>query len=92
MLVEVFKSPSPYINGRNITVAETLDHAVKNLDKNLADQPKLLKKMQWTLGLTYTAIGLAAEAVPLQESALDYYLQTYGPEHRQTLELKKDLA
>jgi serine/threonine protein kinase len=92
LLVEVFESPSPYINGRNITVAETLDHAVKNLDKNLADQPKLLKKMQWTLGLTYTAIGLAAEAVPLQESALDYYLETYGPEHRQTLELKKNLA
>jgi eukaryotic-like serine/threonine-protein kinase len=91
-LTEVFQSPDPARDGRTITVAETLGVAAKKLDIELADQPGRRAKLQATLGLTYSALGLYREAIPLQEKVRDYYLGASGPESPDTLTATQDLA
>ncbi len=91
-LAEVFQSPDPARDGRTITVAETLDKAAKKLDTDLATQPKQRAKLQQTLGSTYVALGLARQAIPLQEKARDYYLATFGIEHPDTLKALQNMA
>ena len=91
-LTEVFQSPDPVHNGRTITVAETLGAAAKKLETDLTNQPARRAKLQTTLGLTYFALGLNAEAIPLQEKARDYYLAAHGLEHEDTLNEMNQLA
>jgi len=89
----VFSSPDPMRNGgRNITVAETMDRAVTNLDHDLAAQPELRARLQSTLGVTYWSLGLYREAIPLQEKARDYYLKNWGLENKNTLIMMNALA
>jgi hypothetical protein len=91
-LTEVFQSPEPARDGRTITVAETLDNAAKTLETDLTNQPARWAKLQSTLGLTYNALGLYREAIPLQEKVRDYYLANSGPEHTNTLVAMNNLA
>ncbi len=91
-LTGVFQSPDPARDGRSITVAETLDTATRDLEKDLATQPARRAQLQATLGATYLALGLARQAIPLQEKARDYYAATLGPEHADTLSALSSLA
>jgi tetratricopeptide (TPR) repeat protein len=91
-LSEVFQSPDPARDGHKITVAETLEKAVKRLDTDLATQPARRVKLQETLGKTWFALGLALQAVPLQEKVRNYFLATFGPEHPDTLRAMHNLA
>ena len=91
-LNDLFQSPDPAHNGRTVTVAETLDAAAKKLDTDLTNQSALRARLQSTLGLTYFALGLYAEAIPLQEKARDYYLAAEGLEHEDTLHEMNHLA
>ena len=91
-LTDVFQSPDPARDGRTITVAETLGAAAKKLETELANQPARRAKLQATLGLTYHALGLYREAIPLQEKVRDYYLAASGPEHPDTLRAMHNLA
>jgi tetratricopeptide (TPR) repeat protein len=91
-LTEVFQSPDPARDGRTITVAETLGAAAKKLDTELAGQPARRAKLQATLGVTYRALGLYGEAIPLQEKVRDYFLVTSGPENLDTLKAMNNLA
>ena len=91
-LGEVFQSPDPSRNGRTISVAESLDGAVKKLETGLADQPSHRSKLQFVLGRTYHTLGLYPEAILLLEKARDYVRVAYGPEHEYTLETTETLA
>ncbi|MFO1484721.1 MAG: serine/threonine-protein kinase [Verrucomicrobiaceae bacterium] len=91
-LVDAFQSPDPARDGRTITVAETLDHAAKQLESDLATQPAQRAKLQGALGRTYRVLGLAREAIPLQEKARDFSLSNNGPEHPDTLRAMDMLA
>ena len=91
-LTEVFQSPDPARDGRTITVAETLGAAAKKLETELTNQPLRRAKLQATLGLTYHALGLDREAIPLQEKVRDYYLAVSGPTTPQTLGAMNNLA
>jgi tetratricopeptide (TPR) repeat protein len=91
-LTGVFRSADPWRDGRTITVAETLDRAVTNLDRDLSAQPARRAQLQTALGWTYQGLGLGRQAIPLQEKARDYYLATFGPEHPDTLAAMFNLA
>ena len=91
-MLGVFQSPDPQRDGRTITVAETLDRAVTNLDRDLAAQPALRAQLQATLGGTYYALGLYREAIPLQEKLYDYDLKHLGMESTNTLRAMSNLA
>ena len=75
-LTGMFKSsrPGEEKGGREVTVAEVLDEAAKNLETDLAEQPERRAKLQETLGATYLALGLNLQAIALQEQVRDYYL------------------
>ena len=88
----VFQSPDPTRNGRTITVAETLERAVTNLDRDLASQPGPRAELQSTLGATFFSLGLYREAIPLQEKTRDYSLKIFGLEHTNTLDAMHNLA
>ena len=72
----VFRSPNPRSNRRTITVAETLDQAVTNLDRDLSAQPAVRAELQATLAETYHSLGLYREAIQLQEKVREYYLNS----------------
>ncbi len=91
-MTELFQSPDPTRDGRTITVAETLDVAAARLEIDLTNQPARRAKFQSTLGLTYCALGLAREAIPLQEEVRAYYLAAAGPEDPATLDAIHNLA
>jgi len=91
-LTDVFQSPDPARDGRTITVAESLSNAVDNLDTELTNQPARRAKLQATLGLTYFALGLYREAIPLQEKVRDYCMAASGLEYPDTLNAMDNLA
>ena len=91
-LGEVFQSPDPTRDGREIRVAELLDRAAKKLETDLATQPAQQAKLQAALARTYSALGLARQASPLGEQVRDYLLATFGPEHHDTLTAMSKLA
>ncbi len=71
----VLQSPDPIRDGRTITVADELDRATKRLEIDLTNQPGRLATLQATLASTYYALGLAPQAIPLQEKVRDYHLR-----------------
>ncbi len=91
-LTQVFTSPSPFRDGRTITVAEGLSNATQKLEIDLANQPARRAKLLSAVGATYYGLGLFYDAIPLQEKARDYYLATIGPESRDTLVATRRLA
>jgi serine/threonine protein kinase len=91
-MTEVFQSPNPTRRGRNITVADTLDRAVTNVDHELAAHPGVQARLLVTLGDTYYALGLSRQAIPLMERARDYYVKNFGLEHTNTLPIMSELA
>jgi serine/threonine protein kinase len=92
LLTQVFISPSPYRDGRTITVAETLSNATQKLETELANQPARRAKLRSAIGATYYGLGLFHEAIPLQEKARDYYLDVSGPESLDTLVATRRVA
>ena len=91
-LVDVFQSPDPKRDGRTIKVVELLDNAAKKLEADLAAQPAKRTELQATLGETYDALGLARQAIPLQEQVLAFRRKVNGREHADTLGAMHSLA
>jgi len=91
-LSDIFQSPDPKRDGRTIRVVELLDKAAKKLETDLADQPERTTKLQATLADTYWALGLARQAIPLQEQVLGFRRKALGPKHPDTLRAMGDLA
>jgi len=84
-LGEVFRSPNPAQDGREIKVVELLDRAAKRLETDMTSQPARRAKLQATLAKTYWALGLYRQAIPLQEQVRAYSLAAWGLESQETL-------
>jgi len=69
-----------------------LDRGAKKLDTDLATQRAQRAKLQATLGTTYRGLGLPQRAVELEEKVRDYYQNTSGPAHPDTLSAMSTLA
>jgi len=91
-LTGVFQSPDPSRDGRTITVAESLDSAVKKMDAELAHQPAQRAMLQSTIGNTYRSLGLYAPAIPLLEKARDYFVSANGLQHTNSINTMNDLG
>ena len=83
-LTNVFQSPDPTKDGREIKVVELLDNAANKLETDLADQPKQRAMLQATLAKTYHALGLYDRAIHLQEKVLAFRQQLFGLEQAST--------
>jgi len=84
-LVELFRSPDPEQNGREITVAEMLDDATHRIATEFSQDRPLQAKLRKAIGETYSALGLPREAISQLEVAYDLYRNTFGKGHRTTI-------
>jgi serine/threonine protein kinase/Flp pilus assembly protein TadD len=78
--------------GKDLTLKETLDQAVANIDKAFAGEPELEAEVRQTLGMTYHYLGKFDAANPLLEKAYAIRLEQLGPDHPDTLASLHDLA
>ena len=91
-LIEVFRSPDPRRDGRTITVAELLDQAVRGVEVEFEQDPRLQGKLLGTIGETYSGIGLVHEATRWTLRARDLLHDAVGPEDPDTLSAMAQLA
>ena len=91
-LTDVFESADPGRNGREVTVAETLESAAQRLNSSRTNQPARREELRWTLAKTYLALSLAAEAIPLLKQVEGYHLATSGADDRDTLKVRRQLG
>jgi serine/threonine protein kinase/tetratricopeptide (TPR) repeat protein len=84
-LVDAFRKPDPFTDGRELKVVDLLDKAVTRLDGDRDMDPLARARLQDALAQTYFGLGLPARAVPLLEQAKSAYEARYGIDHAETL-------
>jgi serine/threonine-protein kinase len=81
-LVGLFSVSDPgEARGRTVTAREILDRGVAQIDRELADDPRLRARLTDTMARVYKELGLLADAEPLQRRALALQRQVLGDEH-----------
>ncbi len=85
-------SADPAREGRDVRVAEVLDHAVDEAHARFSDHPVLRADVLTTLGNTYRALGLHQRALPPLEQGLALRRAHLGPAHPETLTCMDRLA
>src|SRR5262245_37038501 len=79
--------------GRDVTVLQVLDDAAKKMADPSSDTPPAVQAAVHTsLGTTYQALGLYAEAEPHLRAALETNRTLYGPEHVDVAASEHNLA
>lgn len=69
-IIDVFRRPHPDRDGRDVTAAEVLARAEKDLQLKLFDQPEQQLLLKRTLAETYTGLGLYQDAIRLDREVL----------------------
>ena len=81
-LAGVFAYPDPNrARGETITARELLDRAAKDIERDLAAEPKVRADLLTIMGRTYRNLGLNDEAERLLETALELHRGDYGEGH-----------
>jgi serine/threonine protein kinase len=91
-LVEAFRSPDPWQDGRRVKVADVLDRASGRLDQEFAGSQATKGALLQALGRTYRGLGLFDQAVSLHTRARAVREAALGPDHPDTLKSRYDLA
>src|SRR5206468_2607829 len=93
-LQDMLSSVDPsQMKGRDVTVRQVLDEAAKKVaDGSLQGQPGIEAAVRTTLGKTYQALGLYAEAEPHLREALETRRKLLGPEHPDVARSLNNLA
>lgn len=79
-MIGLFKLSDPNeSNGDSVTAREILDQGVKNIYKDLAEQPEAKSELLYTMGTVYQNIGLYDSALKLQQEALQLRQETLPP-------------
>jgi tetratricopeptide (TPR) repeat protein len=91
-LRDMLASADPYVEGREVTVADTLARAASRLDATLAGQPEVAASVRATIGNSYVNLGLVEEAEPLLRAALAERVRRLGPDHQDIAQSLGDLA
>ncbi len=90
-IVNMLRSADPEEQGRNVTVAETLDRALARADSELAAQPEQLAAILTTIGSTYLQLGQIDKSVAVLERAVTIGRRLPGAP-RPLIETLSDLA
>ena len=81
-LVDLFETSDPYKGrGNEVTARELLDTGTRQIESRFAGQPGTRALLMGTMGRVYNRLGLASEAQPLLEKALQGLIELHGPEH-----------
>jgi serine/threonine-protein kinase len=91
-LVEAFRSPDPPRKGRDVRVADVLDLAVEKLGTAFTGTVATRGALLHVMGQTYYGLGLYDKAGATLENARAVREAMLGPDHRDTLASRSDLA
>jgi len=93
-LTGMFESSKPGEEGggRTITVAESLKIAEKKLEDDREIPPERRAILQKSIASVYYSLGRYDDAIALQEKVRQYYQDTHGLEHPDTLASMHDVA
>src|SRR5690606_15012175 len=93
LLVSMLESANPeHARGEEITVREVLDRASERIDRDLADQPDILARMQAIIGNVYTSLGEYDKAGAALARARDLQRSRHGPGNPELLESMQAMA
>jgi len=84
-LVDALKSPSPYQDGRDVTVAEILERIPDEIDRRFPHDDKMAGRLLITAGESLMNLGLHRKALPVLEMAQERCTKGYGEDHTTTL-------
>jgi len=89
----ILASANPALGGRHdLTVHETLDRAVKLLDKGALSEPEVRATLQDAIGYSYFCLGHYEQARPLLDAAWRWRRDHLGPDHLDTLSSANNVA
>jgi len=91
-LEDMFSSPDPGEDGREVRVVDVLSMAAARLATDFADEPEIEAFLRRTIGRTYYRLGVYDEAEEQLRIALELRGRTLGPEHVDTLRSMNDLG
>jgi tetratricopeptide (TPR) repeat protein/tRNA A-37 threonylcarbamoyl transferase component Bud32 len=91
-LVQVFRSPDPSRNGRDVKVIDLLDGASERIDREFAGSRATRGSLRDALGRTYQGLGMFDKAVDLHTRARADLEASLGPNHPRTLSSRSHLA
>ena len=91
-LVRAFSSPDPERAGASITIAETLDRAVTDLEQSFRDDPLVRAALLEAIGASYRGLGLYDKSIAVLENARDLRAASLGPNDPLTLDSTNQLA
>ena len=91
-LVDAFRSPDPWQDGRQAKVVDVLDRAAEALDNEFSGSQATRGRLLDTLGPTYQGLGLYDKAVVLHEKARGAREATLGRDHPDTLRSGNNLG
>ena len=93
LLQDMLSSASPYEEkGPDYTVRHLLDDFVAGLHDQLTDQPEVEATVRQTVGMTYGALGLYADAEPQLRTALDIQQRLLEDQHPDVIASRNSLA
>jgi serine/threonine-protein kinase len=70
-LRETLQSADPMVGvGRDVTVVEALNQAVKKIEPSFSEQPEIKAELQYVIGTTYYQLGRYDEALGLLQSSV----------------------
>lgn len=78
--------------GREITVMELLDDAAATAGQRLGARPPVEAAVRATLGQSYKGLGKTAKAEEQLLASVDRFQRAFGPDDRNTLNAKRNLA
>jgi tetratricopeptide (TPR) repeat protein len=78
--------------GNTLTAREILEKGAQDIARSLNDQPDVQARLQGTIGVVYTNIGMYSEAESLLRGAVDTQQRTLGVSHAETLSSLHALA
>jgi serine/threonine protein kinase/tetratricopeptide (TPR) repeat protein len=91
-VVNVFASPDPELDGRDVKVVDLLERSANELNNEFAGSPHTKGKLLENLGTTYAKLGMPEQAVPLFEKAREVLQTAVGPDHLDTLSCMSNLG
>jgi serine/threonine protein kinase len=71
--------------GNSVTAREILDKASKDIETGLSDDPEVQARLMYTMAKTYQGLGLATEALRLDQRALEIRRRVLGPRNTDTM-------
>ena len=86
-MADMFRVSDPSeAKGNSVTAREILDKASKDIESGLANDPEVQARLMYTMAKTYQGLGLASDALRLDQRALEIRRRVLGTRNVDTID------